>query len=292
MTNRNEKQGEPKNTIADGHLYAEFYEHLGQTYPESQIVHKDRSSPASRYQTVLRELARFAVDGKRLLDLGCNDGVYSIPYSKSGGSVVGVDISSSLVARASKSALDNGVGERCNFVTSEIDSSFLVKKLGAQKFDVVLLSEVLEHILDQRQALINIHDLLSDRSTLILTTPTPLFENLASFSPRYVGRVLRGKRLLEEHAIETTKVHVLAEHGISPFLYRHDGYYPLALRKYIQSFGFGCEKMYTISFPHWVRNRLLYPLRELGKDVDMTARRIPVVKMFGGTIVSRFIRVG
>src|SRR6266849_1350941 len=281
MMRKNVRTAEPKNTIADSHLHAEFYEQLGQIYPESEVVHKDKSNPASRYQTVLRELLPFAADGKRLLDLGCNDGVYSVPYCSSGGNAVWVDISPSLIAEASKSALQNGVGHKCGFVTAEIDSPSLVEKLGRQTFDVVLLSEVLEHILDQRQALKNIHDLLSNRSTFILTTPTPLFEHLVTFSPGYVERLLLGKKLLEEQVIDTTKVHVLAEHGISHFLYRHDGYYPLALGKYIESFGFICDKMYTISFPHWVRNRLLYPLRELGMDVEMIARRIPVVKIFG-----------
>jgi len=90
-----------KNPTNDFEKYDEFYELLGKNYPETELAHVNRSG-TSRYYEVLSILKPYARQGKKLLDVGCNDGVYTIPYCESGGKAVGVGISESLVKKAQK----------------------------------------------------------------------------------------------------------------------------------------------------------------------------------------------
>ena len=262
----------PEDT-ANEERYRDFYEELGDKYPETELMlrHADRSH---RYWTVLEELRPFAERNLKLLDLGCNDGVYSIPYAKYGGIVRGVDISQSLADKASKKAAEAGLAGRCSFISGNIETL----KLG-DSFDVILLSEVLEHLLNPDDAIQTIASHLRTGGTLLLTTPTPLFENLRRFDVGYILTVLRGKKLLEEQMIDSGK-NETAQYGIKPRAYRHDGYYPKALVRYVESFGFGHSKFYTIAFHARVRRIFS----------EQRARRLPVVKLFGRTNIGLFIR--
>jgi len=68
-----------KNPTNDFEKYDEFYELLGKNYPETELAHANRSD-TSRYYEILSVLKPYAHQGKKLLDVGCNDGVYTIPY--------------------------------------------------------------------------------------------------------------------------------------------------------------------------------------------------------------------
>lgn len=53
--------------------------------------------------------------GERVADLFCGLGNFSLPIAKRGAYVVGVEGSEALVKRAARNALENGLGERCEF---------------------------------------------------------------------------------------------------------------------------------------------------------------------------------
>ncbi len=132
------EDAEPVNVMNDPVSYESFYDELGKEYPETETVHSIRGI-GSRYWTILDELRPFAVSRKRLIDIGCNDGVYTIPYCQMGGEGLGVDISSSLVEKAMSKA--ESLGLSCSFVQAEIDSPSFPEKIN-QAFDIVLCSEV------------------------------------------------------------------------------------------------------------------------------------------------------
>lgn len=255
--------------------YAEFYEEVGNKYPESELMLR-HAGYDHRYWAVLKELRPFAERHFTLLDLGSNDGVYSIPYAKMGGKVVGVDISPSLVEKARKKVENEGLSESCRrFMVGNIETLTLTSE-----FDVVLLSEVLEHVLHPDQAIRSIAGLNKKRGWFLLTTPTPLFEELATLGAHYVFTLLRGRKLLEEQMIDSGK-NETARYGVRPCDYRHDGYYPRALVRYVESFGFNCSKFYTIGFPPRVRR--IVP--------EVRARQFPLVKLFGRTNVGLFTKL-
>jgi SAM-dependent methyltransferase len=57
--------------------------------------------------------------GMQVLDLGCGDGTTAIPAAKLGARVLGVDISSTLVAAGNRRAAEAGVSETCHFLEGD-----------------------------------------------------------------------------------------------------------------------------------------------------------------------------
>src|SRR6478735_6420530 len=70
-------------------------------------------------------------DGLRVLDLGCGDGTTAVPAAQLGADVLGVDISSTLVAAGNARARSLGLG---NLTFQEGDASDL-SELGDGSFD-------------------------------------------------------------------------------------------------------------------------------------------------------------
>lgn len=279
MTNGPPRAGEAKRVMEDETEYKEFYESLGSSYPETEVVHAERGV-GSRYWTVLQELAPFASQGKSMVDVGCNDGVYTIPYCLMGGSAVGIDISESLVSKARESAARLSLP--CRFIQGDIDSSVFPSELEGA-FDVALFSEVLEHVRHPSTAMTKIRSFLKDGGYLLLTTPTPLFNNLRS-KWRYPASLLAGQKLLEPNTVDTREVPDLVRFGVGSSQYRHDGYLPLALRRYARRFGFEPVKCYTMEFPKRLR-RALFVTGANGATGEMVIRRMPIFNLFGVTNV-------
>lgn len=60
------------------------------------------------------------VRGRRVLDVGCGSGRYSIELAKRGAEVVGVDFSQAMLDVAARAAQAEGVASRCRFVRGDI----------------------------------------------------------------------------------------------------------------------------------------------------------------------------
>ena len=141
---------------------------------------------------------------------------------------------------------------------------------------------------------------------MILTTPTPLF-NDSNFNTRYIFNLISGRKLMEHHKLDTCK---LKKFNVSSFVYRHDGYYPIALSSYVEQFGFKCLKRYTIDYlraleksvetisigdqtsfmsgPPSLKTRLVKTLRELGLEIEIPFRKLPILNLLGSTNVAIF----
>ena len=78
---------------------------------------------------------------KRILDIGCGFGQYSVLLAKLGANVVGVELSPVAVDRAREMALATGVSERCEFVAGD----FTQQTFEQASFDIVLMHEVFHH---------------------------------------------------------------------------------------------------------------------------------------------------
>ena len=317
------EDGEPggcdtKNTIESRDLYLHFYEELGRKYPETALSHANRG-PQSRYQAVLHELERFAKKGCKMLDVGCNDGVYAIPYCRDGGKALGIDISRSLVEKGRGEAARQGV--TCRFMHADIESPDVARVIG-DRFDLVLFSEVLEHLRYPDSALDNIHRLLKPQGYLVLTAPTPVFGDLVPPALGYVRVMMKGEKLTESHIADTTKRLVFQQYGISEYLYRHDGYYPRAFVRYVEGFEFRRVRFYTITIrtpllivknfvtrpsdsrlpmpspaspvpeeapvSHRLVRRLWRTANSIQREYDLLLRRIPLLNLLGDTNVGVF----
>jgi len=312
-----------KDTTQDVRHHGEFHEELGRKYPESALVHGDRG-PNSRYWNVWRELRPFARRGAHLLDVGCSDGVCTVPFCAQGGTAVGIDISPTLVARAWARA--GALGAPCRLLAADIEAPDVADTLG-ETFDVALFSEVLEHLRAPERALRNLHRLLRPDGVLLLTAPAPLADDLVPRGPAFVRHALRGSRLREEQLLETTADPVLREAGVDAYRWRHDGCYPRPLRDWGEAHGFRCERCYTIGLVHdltrrataallgeaglarlrapaaaagaarpgaprwgWARAGLRRAYHGVARLCELVQRRIPGARLVGVTSVGRFRR--
>ncbi len=85
------------------------------------------------------------VTGKKVLDVGCGSGVYSIDFVRRGaGRVVGVDFSGNMLKIASQEAKQHGVADRCDFIQAD----FLELELD-EKFDFSIAMGVFDYVPDQ-----------------------------------------------------------------------------------------------------------------------------------------------
>jgi 2-polyprenyl-3-methyl-5-hydroxy-6-metoxy-1,4-benzoquinol methylase len=114
--------------------------------------------------------------GKRLkiLDLGCGDGIniFRWHFINNQASYIGVDFDKKSIAHAKTVSKKNSL-KNLNFIYMNIlDEEIL--KLSEEKFDIILCSEIFEHLYDEEKVKLmnNINYLLKNNGYLIITTPT------------------------------------------------------------------------------------------------------------------------
>jgi len=83
-----------------------------------------------------------ALDGLRILDIGCGAGLVSEPLCRMGASVTGVDPSPEIIAAARLHAGEGGLAIDYRATTAEALAE------DGESFDVVLMLEVVEHVAD------------------------------------------------------------------------------------------------------------------------------------------------
>lgn len=103
------------------------------------------------------------VEGKRVLDVGCGNGAWSVYLAMNGATVDGFDISKVGIQRAQMIADANDVQERCEF--SQQSASDLSYR--SKQFDVVFCSNVLHHIWKYDGVQDEIYRVLKDGGVLI-----------------------------------------------------------------------------------------------------------------------------
>jgi SAM-dependent methyltransferase len=96
--------------------------------------------------------------GKRVLDIGCNDGRY-LRYFSAGS--VGIDINRDALAQCREKGL----------AVTEVDINQQGIPFDKESFEVVFFSHVLEHLADPIQALSEAHRVLTQHGILILGLP-------------------------------------------------------------------------------------------------------------------------
>ena len=85
------------------------------------------------------------VAGKKILDVGCGSGVYSVDFARRGaGRVVGVDFSENMLKLAKQEAERHQVTDMCEFIQAD----FLDLDLE-EKFDISIAMGVFDYVPDQ-----------------------------------------------------------------------------------------------------------------------------------------------
>lgn len=106
-------------------------------------------------------------DTKTVCDLGCGNGYLASQLGKAGFSVTGVDASETGIAVARR----HYQSDRVDFICADFDSGPAAALLEGRRFDVVVSSDVIEHLYRPSTLIVAAARLLNPGGTLIVGTP-------------------------------------------------------------------------------------------------------------------------
>lgn len=109
-----------------------------------------------RHRALLR---RYSPEGRRVLDFGCMDGVFTLRLQQLGGQAVGYDIAPAAIVQAKR------------FRGSAARPVFTTMPPGPGQFDRIYCNEVLEHVEDDRGLIGELVGYLAPGGSVVGTTP-------------------------------------------------------------------------------------------------------------------------
>jgi len=153
--------------------------------PKTISVLQNLEKYASSWVEAKRRLLLKMLEGNAILEVGCGTGTWSLWLRKQGFNVTGLDISEKCIEVARKKAKEAGI--QAEFVVGDIcrlshDSSF-------DRFDSILLADVLEHVEHDDIALKNSWSLLKQDGVVVITVPA--LKLLYGYIDRLLGHYRR-----------------------------------------------------------------------------------------------------
>ncbi len=131
--------------------------------------------------------------GKKVLDLGCNTGVFSFDIEKMGAEVVAGDISKPAIERAIE--YGKSLGSKVEFMVLDAEKLPFKEK----KFDVVLATGILEHVENPEKVVEGIYKCLKPGGKVIAEVPHRF--SLCNIEP--IRRLLSTRTELEAEPFHT-----------------------------------------------------------------------------------------
>lgn len=138
-----------------------YNSHLEKEYNKYYDTHFGVPS-IPREDSKITTLVNLVGSNKTVLDVGCSTGYLCHFLSKQGNRVVGIDFIKSAVDTAVKNGLDC---HHCN-----IENEDIPPKTG-ELFDVIVLSEIIEHFIDPLQVVNKLTQHLNKNGVIIISTP-------------------------------------------------------------------------------------------------------------------------
>lgn len=122
----------------------------------------------AKYQLIL-DLIGKEIKGKKILDLGCGDGVLSYLFAKNGAEVIGIDSSEEAIKFAKEKCKDL---KTIDFLSASVyDLPY-----EDRRFDYIVCSDVIEHLKYPLKMLSEIKRVCNSEGKIIITTDIKLSE--------------------------------------------------------------------------------------------------------------------
>lgn len=113
-----------------------------------------------RIDVVFNEMLNEDIKGRKFLDAGCGTGLFSKVACDRGADVYSMDLGENLL---------NEVKKKCN--SNRVVGSILEIPFPDNTFDIVMSSEVIEHVPDPKKAIAELYRVLKPGGIMVLTTP-------------------------------------------------------------------------------------------------------------------------
>jgi len=126
------------------------------------------------------------VEGEKVIDIGCSQGITSILLAREGFEVVGVDTNIEGIEYANSDRANEPpeVQQRLTFIMGSIHDV----DLPDREFHTAIMGEFLEHQVRPDKAIPRAYELLVDEGTLIVTVPFGTQEEACILGVRKEGR--------------------------------------------------------------------------------------------------------
>jgi 2-polyprenyl-3-methyl-5-hydroxy-6-metoxy-1,4-benzoquinol methylase len=136
--------------------------------------------------TLIRDISE-----EKVLDMGCGHGLFSTWMAKRGNTQICFDVDPSNVKFTNLALRGLGLSKRSECIVASISSL----PFKDNSFGIALCMEVLEHVPDDEEAILEIQRILAPKGALILTTPSKVQEFPSKSDEKYAklwGHVRRG----------------------------------------------------------------------------------------------------
>lgn len=180
-----------------------------------------RSDPSvfARWRWVARHLDRGPC---KTLDVGCGGGPLTFYAAKIGNAAVGVDSDEESILRAKDMTAFLGI-KNLSFRIRDV-RNLDAEAQDAERYDQIICSEVIEHILNDQKLLADMADLLVGEGRLLLTTPYKYYRRLIgdALSQTEDGGHVRWGYTHDEmrHLCSKAKLRVIREDYVCGFICR------------------------------------------------------------------------
>jgi trans-aconitate methyltransferase len=179
----------------------------------------ERIEESDFWSKVKAKLVLKLVEGKNILDVGCGSGSLSKSLTDRGFNVTAIDTDCRAVEISKKKGIISLVADISEWQTN-------------QKFDCIILGDVLEHIEDDKLALRKIHNMLNPNGCIVVNVPS--YQALFSKHDLSLGH----KRRYSNKELKTK----LKESGFNIEYFRHWNLLALPITFYI--------KLFKKDYPH------------------------------------------
>jgi SAM-dependent methyltransferase len=140
-------------------LYEEFHRN---TVAQKRIPRETDFSMVNH----LSLYAKYINEGKKILDIGCGAAPFSIYAANKGAIVKGIDLSEKAIKE------NNKAKEYLEMENLSFQNEDFMEYIDEAIYDLVMLTEVLEHLPNDKLALIKINSLLKENGHLLMSVPS------------------------------------------------------------------------------------------------------------------------
>jgi len=125
-----------------------------------KILHQIKSH---RMSYILDQINNRNIRNLKILDIGCGGGIICEPLARLGAKVTGIDFAPNNIIAAKIHSKKNKL--KINYINKDIEKSKL-----DEKFDIILMFEVLEHLDNWKKTIKNIKKNLNKNGLIIIST--------------------------------------------------------------------------------------------------------------------------